>query len=454
MQRQDSDSFEFNLYREIRKDYFQLIPGKDEGLVVFLIYQKIKLEILDKTFSHQTVIETIEEVSDDLGKIGKNNTPARNNEIIRNLLFFFLRRTKKGYVLKQYAYEFCKLIEHELENKFNPSQLEVTFRLFHNSLQQSLGSELEFDTWYVVGFEKNKNEIKKHLEILHNSVESIIQELNALYNSSEIDFTTKLKEMDLKVKDLINDTHRLESGLQLTDEIMSIINNAYQDLSGFAHSSVRFGEIRKEIRLFFEDIQQNLSDVSYSIDKIKPALKRLYGSLEQRELDRKLEKLLTYVFKNAELKKNETYRDEILLPEKIPLKLLQAEKDKFLHPQYYDYLNQKNLTVRKLVYDEEEHNLQFINAQKKVDLNRKAVSYYNEFMLTIKSSRTTDFKDLFFSLMDKEADLEIALKAAHLILKEVTTNKNYNLEIKKEFEFPTDQSNLAIWKTRVENLNS
>ncbi len=40
----------FNLYNEIEKEYENLIPLKQEGLVLFHLYQKQRTETLGKSF--------------------------------------------------------------------------------------------------------------------------------------------------------------------------------------------------------------------------------------------------------------------------------------------------------------------------------------------------------------------------------------------------------------------
>ena len=56
----------FNLYNEIEKEYENLIPLKQEGLVLFHLYQKQKDGDIGKEFSEEEIIKSLREIRYDL----------------------------------------------------------------------------------------------------------------------------------------------------------------------------------------------------------------------------------------------------------------------------------------------------------------------------------------------------------------------------------------------------
>ena len=68
----------FNLYNEIEKEYENLIPLKQEGLVLFHLYQKQKDGDIGKEFSEEEIIKSLREIRYDL----KTNQKIQFNNIV------------------------------------------------------------------------------------------------------------------------------------------------------------------------------------------------------------------------------------------------------------------------------------------------------------------------------------------------------------------------------------
>lgn len=445
----------FDLYTEVQKNYSSLFPRKEEGLVVFLLYQKVRNGILDKNFSHDCILDAIESVNEsEYGKVNKNNSPARDNEIIRGLLDFYLVRTSKGYSLKLFAQDFCKLIEIELHHRFQPSQIEKQFILFLDSLKTAIKEEEAFVVWYTNFFQRGHGQMRKQIEILQLDVERTIKELNILYSSEDVDFPSKLREMDNKVHTLSSDAKKLESAFVYSDNILEAINEAYANTQSYAHTSDMFQDIRKEIRFFFTEITEALAEVSFTIDGIRPQLERLYHSFDQRELDRKLEKLVNYLFQTVTYEKNESGKEDLIMPNFLNLPNLPSEKTRLQHPIHYDYINPTNPESRDLSYDEDDFERQYKQIQSQILINQRAVRYFKEFMNTIENNKQITYHEHLFRLLEKEKNLEIAMKASHLILRELSKDSIITIDIKPIFQISPYNKNTAIWETTFQNLNS
>ncbi len=103
----------FNLYNEIEKEYENLIPLKQEGLVLFHLYQKQKDGDIGKEFSEEEIIKSLREIRYDL----KTNQKIQFNNIVKYFQKYFLWRDEKNrlYRLKPFTKKWCKLIENILE---------------------------------------------------------------------------------------------------------------------------------------------------------------------------------------------------------------------------------------------------------------------------------------------------------------------------------------------------
>lgn len=445
----------FDFYEEALRSYRQLIPKNEEGLVVFLLHQKISLAEIDKVFSHENLLAVIAQVQSDLGKKTVNKMHVQDNEIIRNLLRFFIRKNNKGgYFLKEYAHDFCNLVYDELFSTFNPSQLEIKIRMFRHSLDEGLLSQENFTAWYESMFQQNRNHVKKQVDILHAEVESSIRELNDLYVSDTANFIEKLRAMDEKIKSLTQDTQKLEQAFQLTGDIMEKINAVFYQEDSFAPSHDVFRKQRKDIKTFFDEIELKLTEVSFTIGEVRPQLERLYGSFHQRELDRKLERFVRYLFKTSLLAKNAQRRDELKFPESVSQYWFPEAGSKLLYPVYYHYLDRPEAQVQKLEFDPVVRQQQFEKAQSKVRINQRAVYHSRMLLSALKKNETVDLNASLEHILNEEKNLEIALKAAHLVFLKVGKDKKHSIQVNPQFQYTGQHKNLALWKTVIQRLNS
>ena len=82
----------FNLYNEIEKEYENLIPLKQEGLVLFHLYQKQKDGNIGKEFSEEEIIKSLREIRYDL----KTYQKEQFNHTVKYFQKYFLWRDEKN----------------------------------------------------------------------------------------------------------------------------------------------------------------------------------------------------------------------------------------------------------------------------------------------------------------------------------------------------------------------
>ena len=109
----------FNLYNEIEKEYENLIPLKQEGLVLFHLYQRQKDGNIGKEFSEEEIIKSLREIRYDL----KTYQKEQFNHTIKYFQKYFVwsDENNRQYRFMPFTKQWCKLIENILEETFNPT---------------------------------------------------------------------------------------------------------------------------------------------------------------------------------------------------------------------------------------------------------------------------------------------------------------------------------------------
>jgi hypothetical protein len=138
----------------------------------------------------------------------------------------------------------------------------------------------------------------------------------------------------------------------------------------------------------------------------------------------------------------------------LQLPTLPSDKTRLQFPVHYDYLNPSNPELRDTRFDVDDFERQFQERQSQLRDNQRAVAYFKEFMGAIRSSKYLIYHEHLFRLLEKEGNLEIAMKTSHLILKELSKDPLIRIDIKPMFQISPYNKNIAVWDTKLQNLNS
>tara|TARA_R110001592_G_scaffold307929_4_gene581873 strand:- start:608 stop:1948 length:1341 start_codon:yes stop_codon:yes gene_type:complete len=440
---------EIDLFSELIANYEGLFPNQLEVLVVFYLYQKKNLNILEDSFSHDTIVQSIDQVSLSIGK----ETNSNHNLLIRKLRKFFLRKTKDGYSLKEFAIDFCTLIQTEISNQFNPTQLELKFKALAQSLEINLSNEGNFQLWYSDFFLKNKLDIRKQIDILHDKLEVAIMKLNSYYSSYDTSFAQRLGEMDSIVKEIQMNTNQLTKAFDAKEEIRDLLNKAKNNVDSFAYESDFFITSRVDVINFLESSEQALSDISLTIDSIIPQMDRLFASLEHREFDRKLETMLTILFSESTLTKVDKNWSEVKLPIFISLIQIAIKKPRLTYCEDYHYLDVNENKALRVNRDLEEEESNYNQSAYKFLVNRKAHSYSSSLISLLKTGQSISLSSHFNSILAKE-DLEVAFKSIFLTLKEASKDQDLVIKNDTSIDFNSLNPNIATWKTEIKTTSN
>lgn len=303
---------EFHFYHELKKKkyYEPLIPEKKSGLVIIYLYDQWKSgKYLSNSFTENAVKSAIEQVASDLGKSYENTQHERFRIINRGLQEYFLFRNEETnlYHITQYGIEFCESIRNKIEPEFNPSVIEKILSDLISLLKASIANN-DFEYWYNHHFQNQKPYIKRQVETLLKLVEKAVQEFRASTKSDDEIFIETVRKVDTSLETVRKHSDELKDVFFDAEEIKSIII----ELS-FDEYSLDLINQKESVRIFIEEINNDLSIINQRIEKIRPKLRQFISSINQRNFDRNTEHFLQYLLKNSYVSKDSS-KNKVYFP--------------------------------------------------------------------------------------------------------------------------------------------
>ncbi|MEO5644599.1 MAG: hypothetical protein ABIQ40_15715, partial [Bacteroidia bacterium] len=263
----------------LRDRYDLLVPRQEDGLIVLALFQKVRAGTIERTFPERIIVDTIKQVYIDLGMASaRGEETQKYDETLHRLLRHFLDKNieEKTYQLSSYAENFCDMLEREVHTAINPSQIQKTF----NDLVLLLGLKLEtmedFRHWYHTQFFKHKSDIGSQLRGLQAQIEDTIDQLNELVKNEQDNFREMLIGCEALLDRIKEQADKLSSAFSSKDDIKQLLDDAT------LAEEFEFREMKREVRVYFKDIEQRLINVSHTIDRIKPKINKLYNDFEKR----------------------------------------------------------------------------------------------------------------------------------------------------------------------------
>ncbi len=448
---------ERTLLELIKDKYSQIIPEQKIGVVLFKMYDLEKQKV-EKTFSEKEIFDIIDSFST---TDSERDYFIYKNQIVQDLSKFFIEKDKRrNYRLTDFAKEFCRLIEKELNLKLNPSDIEKTIQDLIELLRNRIASVEDFNHWYEHSFESDKINVSNQIRALEMQVKLTIESMNELIFSHKDDFTTMLDICKEKLNNVKAQADKLSNALDLKEEIREILSAANLE-------DRNFRDKKKLINDFLHEIDTKLISISHQIDSIKPKLNRLFNDINKREYDRKLENFLSYLFqnssseklKNKKLKKEGEERREyeinIHFPQNVPEKFIIDLNIKFEAIFYANFLNQTSISAKENADNEAEVHRQLVEKERKTLQQLKAIRWFEKLKNQIDVEGNISYSHFFYQIMQEENDIEIAIKTTDEVLKSFTNERyeesqRYSLNIEKEFAEEVSQTNTILWKMKIQ----
>lgn len=438
---------DFNFYREAKNNYKHIVPVKEEGRILFSLYEKIEQGFFEHNeFSEQEIIKAIEQVYSDVrGDTAKRNEYERNNDIILRLQEFFLWRDekKKMYSFKSYGIDFCKNIKEQLFQYYSPTEIKSIFDSLINELKSSLNTENGFILWMKLHFNIRSTELSRQVEILDQQVSDAVKT-----------FRSRIKSESKEAIYIINDAlESLDTIKRNSDEFRSAFQGTYEieELILLLQENhlVSEDEINKirVVRDFIRRIRSHLELVSKRIDQIQPRIREFIHDFNQKDFDRKTELFIQYLLKNVSVGKDDNKKSlfypTLILP--IPYKESTA---------IFPIIIKKDIGIVRAIdipvrdMNIEKRNVS-LSAAKSKQLIRERVTYWlANLQDVLDKENCIYFTQYFYKILSAESthQLTIAVRVTYKAVIKYTRHQAYDVEINNKLIGSDDYENISLWK--------
>ncbi|HET6992776.1 MAG TPA: hypothetical protein VFJ43_15690 [Bacteroidia bacterium] len=443
----------------LRDRYDLLVPRQEDGLIVLAIFQKVRAGTIERTFPERVIVETIKAVFVELGMASaRGEETQKYDETLHRLLRHFLDKNleEKTYQLSSYAENFCDMLEREVHTAINPSQIQKTF----NDLVLLLGLKLEtmedFRHWYHTQFFKHKSDIGSQLRGLQAQIEDTIDQLNDLVKNEQDNFREMLIGCEALLDRIKEQADKLSSAFSSKDDIKQLLDDAT------LAEEFEFREMKREVRIYFKDIEQRLINVSHTIDRIKPKINKLYNDFEKRDFDRKIESFLIYMLKNSTSKFGRSkklvgrtvHEVEVFLPKGMEPKEYYCDRSRLTGMDYMQLLEPPPIVVTDHNWDEEDLKRQAELRRAQIARDKLVAQWCDQIIEDAQKKKKINFGEYYFKILQKENDYEAAVKVATETLREFSKKEGFEVTVSEEMLLDPKQPYTGIWKMQIKNTAS
>lgn len=444
-----------NVYRK----YQQLLPSREEGMVIFRLLEKIKQEEINESFTYSDLKQIIQENAKLFGEVVPHAEP-----IIKNLLHYFIERPsdqKTTYKLTEYANKFTDLVYHKLDNPLRKFPLSESFKRYAAFQANEIVLIEEFESWFEQGFKATtRQNIIEHLEALKDDVDESISKLNkTLYEEEKnilivvSDFTSIFEELNNKT-DEIRDALRL--GANLEREIQSVVSYFYDQIVVVSNNEdfnkkgidnyQKALNIQIETRSFFLIIDEKIGQLRGKIIYASRKLNDLQENFRyQTRFKRNIRRFLEFTIDESVFSK-----DGPSFQKNYPIKQIPAESFKFTIVPYIESFFPVKFNVKQTSLNpdyelgERQRIRHEISKQEKI---QALIQYYKEKLV---QEGQLDFTEHFYKIANQESDLEIALNVGYDLLLFARYSPNYQLNIDRSISKHFLNQNVITWQTNIQ----
>lgn len=442
---------DFHFYHELKKEkyYDPLIPKKETGLVIILLYEKWKSgEYSGNSFTEEAVKNAIEEVAKDLGKVYERTPHDRFKDVNLQLQEYFLLRNEDSnlYNITQYGLDFCERIKAKLLLEFDPSVIEKILADLIETLKKYIGSD--FSYWYNHQFLSQQTTIKNHVETLLRKVDESVKTFRKATKSEDDSFLGTVKKVDESLAVIGKHSEELKGAFYDAEEIKALLN----ELS-FHQPTNEIISQREQVRLFVENVNNDLSIISQRIERIRPKLRQFISGINQRNFDRNTVKFLEFLLEKSTLKK-EGNRKKTKLPNGVNTKTIFQEESNFIILESGRIQPKQPTPIVAPKEDETKRKARFEKAEDRFFIRNRVRYWVSEFEKELLKNERLDFTPYYFVILDHEQKYRstISLKVASELFRKYSKLKNYNVAVNKTIVTSNKYSNLGIWKMDIQKI--
>ncbi len=432
----------FNLYKEAKDYYDQIIPKKKDGLILLSLYEKFG----EGDFNENDFIRIIDQAFKDLGSQRPRSEYERNNSIILRLQDYFIWRdgTNKSYRLKPYGLEFCKRTHKRLIEGYSPAKIKRWFDDLYNRLLESMERD-EFKIWVEDHFNERHIQLGEQIEILDQQVSESVDAFKKLIKSEaeKNDMISFIQSIEEKLDIIKEQAVELSKAFRGTYDIDEVLTNMLQKEEQSEHL-----KDNRRVREFNNHVRSQLEQVSQRIDKIKPRIREFIYDFNQRDFDRKTDRFISYL-----LKYSKPSQKKLNLPKGISKKRIhnQEFEPKFTIVPLKDISPKtaQTISVRKI---NQEGKKKVLDKALRWKHEKDRIKHWTKIaMQKVEEEGELTFAPFFFKVLKEEDNrLAIGVKTAQQVLKNSFYEKSLTVTIEKEKQSDEEIKNLSLWKMRIQ----
>lgn len=440
---------EFHFYHEVKKEkyYEPLIPRKETGLVIVLLFEEWKSgRYPGNIFPEEAVKNAIEQVASDLGKTYERTPLVRFKETNLQLQQYFILRNEDTnlYNITQYGIDFCERIREKLVLEFNPSLIEKILADLIDSLRKYMTTD--FAHWYLHLFVLQQSTIKNQAETLLRQVDQSVLEFRAATKADDSSFLETVRKVDRSLEVIGRHSEELKGAFYDAEEIKALLTQL-----SFTELSSETLAYREQVRHFLDSINNDLSIISQRIERIRPKLRQFISSINQRNFDRNTELFLRSLLKNATLTKGAN-KKVIRLPFSLASKQLNQHQTEFLivEPGRIKLKIPTFVVLPKEDAEKRQERLEV--AQDRLHIRERVRNWLFEIEKEINDNGTLDFSTWYFGILEVEKRFAntISIRVASRLFSKYSKLKTYLVTVDKTLARNEKHPNNTIWKMIIQ----
>jgi len=449
---------------QIYQKYTQLLPSREEGMVIFHLNQRIKSEDIDTCFSRSDIENVVQEIA----KLGVGDSTPNVSRIINQLLQYFLENPPQKpyrYQLTEYAKRFLALVENKLNNRLKDVPLKESFEQFALPKSGQITNIIQLNQWFELGFTDNGRKlVTRHLEAFKDDVLSLTKKLNGILYMEEQNARFKVESFAEIFGELGDRSDQIGETLALRNsldkEIDSLVDSFYQKIEEFKnptneqeqtqfntlkHDYERALEIQKEVNAFFDIVDTKFEQI---VEKMQYAMSKFEDLKDNLRYQSKF-KINTRRFLKFTLEQAAYNRESPVLNVGFPKRYLVSESFKFINVNHIRFLNPPKRQVRKRTKNEAYVNQARDKITKKFGSQHKIREWTQRCKQILIKEGKLDFTEHFYRILDEEKDVKIPLAVSHELVRFVSDNPDYEIVIKKEILTEFRSKDVLTWKTKI-----
>lgn len=443
---------EFHFYHELKKEkyYDPLIPKKETGLVIVLLYEEWKSgKYSSNSFTEEAVKSAIEQVASDLGRKTPDRTPhSRFKEVNLQLQEYFLLRNEDTnlYNITQYGLDFCERLRAKLLLEFDPTVIEKILADLIDSLKKY--RESDFSHWYNHHFLAQQTTIKNQVETLLRKVDDAVKEFRRSTKSDDATFLETVRKVDQSLEIIGSHSEELKGAFYDAEEIKVLLTAlSFQEITNEMITQ------RESVRSFIEEINNDLRIISQRIERIRPKLRQFISSINQRNFDRNTELFLRFLLQKSTIKK-EGNKKKIKLPHVIPSKVISQPETNFIIIEDGRIQPKQPTPIILPKENPEKRQKQLDKAEDRFFIRNRVRFWLTQFENEIRISESFDFTPNYFTMLEQEPKFgtTISLRVTSELFRKYTKLKTHKVTVDKTVVNSKKYPSLAIWKMNIQKI--